>query len=120
MGSSTELKSTQNELCGQAGLMLLFTVLLQVFNSSVLFSIPIYVKEIQNYYNISSNCVAILGLLQTAVSLTGKCRVIRRINTFASLSCVSSRNQTLQTNRFYIPRAILRTKDLFVFFPDVF
>ena len=73
MESSTEFKSTQNELCGQAGFMLFFTVLLQVLNSSVLFSIPIYSKELQNYYSLSSNCVAVLGLLQTAVSLTGKC-----------------------------------------------
>ena len=76
MGRSSELKSAENELCGQPGLMLLFTVLLQLLNSSLLFSIPIYSKELQNYYSISSNCVAILGLLQTTVSQSGKCRVI--------------------------------------------
>ena len=76
MGRSSELKSAENELCGQPGLILLFTVLLQLLNSSVLFSIPIYSKELHNYYSISSNCVAILGLLQTTVSLSGKCRVI--------------------------------------------
>ena len=76
MGRSSEFKYAENELCGQPGLMLLFTVLLQLLNSSVLFSIPVYSKELQNYYSIRSNCVAILGLLQITVSLSGKCRVI--------------------------------------------
>ena len=71
MGRSINLKHAENEFKGAAGFMLLASVLLQLLLSSLVFSFPIYSTEIASYFDTPSKGVAVLGIVQVIISLSG-------------------------------------------------